>query len=396
MTNGIAYVDFTTGVSGTETIVLGLATRAAARGELAGVVLPQVEAVDRLAKDAAQLGRVERIRPVTSRRDFGANALATRQALERLNPSLVHFHCPSYRWGLDSVIGSGLRGRYAVIRTEHNPLMAQPKFAFRKLIGLADRTVDRFTYVSEGNRDRFEQYLPARRGRGTVVANGVDLTRFEKERGDSHRCGVRRALGLSAQSRIAIYVGTFGGRRSLRTMLEGLALAIRQSPATTANWQLLVVGEGDTTELELPGQYGIQDLVNFVGRRNDVPELLMASDLFVTSSDFEGMSLSMLEAWAAGLPVLSTPVDGVSDIVGSNAVPLITAQHGDAEDFARQWLRYMRGETELLAIHRVASRIVLEQHSAEAMFERYEDAYAETFEARASTRAVACRRTIGP
>ncbi len=388
MTRGIAFVDLTNARSGTEKIVLGLAQRAAARGELAGVVLPNAEALAPLAKDLQSLGPLARIHPVTSRKALGANAVAIRRALAAMEPGLVHFHCPSYRWGLDTLMGAGLRKSYAMIRTEHNPLMVQPGLVLRRLLRVSDAAIDRFTYVSDGNQQRFEAHLPYRRGRGTVVRNGIDLSAFKTARPLRHRGEVRRSFGFPEHCKISIYVGSFGGRRSLRTAMEALAILSRgtDSEAVASNWRLLVVGEGDQNEVEMPQSFGVAELVHFAGRRNDVPALLAASDLFVTASDFEGLSLSMLEAWASDLPILSTPVDGVSDIVGNEVVRLITAQHGDAVDFARQWRRYMNDDPELTAIHRSASRRVRDHHSADSMLDNYERLYADVLKTRSGWR----------
>lgn len=81
--------------------------------------------------------------------------------------------------------------------------------------------------------------------------------------------------------------------------------------------RLRLVGDGPNRQaLEQQAKaLGIFDSVEFLGIRNDVPRLLAQSDVFVLSSDTEGMPLSVLEAFAAGLPVLSTDVSGSRDVV---------------------------------------------------------------------------------
>src|SRR5260370_38630398 len=92
--------------------------------------------------------------------------------------------------------------------------------------------------------------------------------------------------------------------------------ALRHGPAADPKARLVLVGEGVLREqleeqarkLDLSGQ------VHFLGLRTDVPEVLGASDIFVLSSDFEGNPLSVMEAMASGLPIVSTAVGGVPDL----------------------------------------------------------------------------------
>lgn len=83
------------------------------------------------------------------------------------------------------------------------------------------------------------------------------------------------------------------------------------------NIRLMLIGDGpNRKKLEYTAQQlGIDKYVKFFGIRHDVPELLAMSDVFVLSSDTEGMPLSIIEAFAAGLPVLSTAVSGSIDVI---------------------------------------------------------------------------------
>ncbi len=115
------------------------------------------------------------------------------------------------------------------------------------------------------------------------------------------------------------------------------ALAIRALRAVRhPGARLLIVGEGSAAvraELEaLTKALDLTDRVFFLGRRTDIPDLLGASDVFVLSSDFEGNPLTVLEAMAAGLPVVVTAVGGVPELVKDGVSGLLVAA-GDAAAF---------------------------------------------------------------
>jgi glycosyltransferase involved in cell wall biosynthesis len=96
-----------------------------------------------------------------------------------------------------------------------------------------------------------------------------------------------------------------------------LLKAFAAGPATYDNTHLLLAGDGSLRrEMEcLVEQLSLHERVHFLGSRGDIPDLLAASDAFVFSSDHEGSPLSVLEAIAAGLPVVGTSVGGVPEMV---------------------------------------------------------------------------------
>ena len=98
------------------------------------------------------------------------------------------------------------------------------------------------------------------------------------------------------------------------------------------NWRLWLVGDGpDRPQLEaLHARLGLGDRVQFLGSRLDVPELLAQSDIFVLSSHWEGLPISIIEAMRAGLPVVASDVGGVSESV-IDGVTGLTSRPRDTE-----------------------------------------------------------------
>jgi glycosyltransferase involved in cell wall biosynthesis len=118
---------------------------------------------------------------------------------------------------------------------------------------------------------------------------------------------VRRALGISAEAKV---IGSLA-RLGIQKRLDRLVRALASLPGA----HLVVAGEGPLqAELEaLADERGVRERVHLLGHRKDVGDVLAALDLYVVSSDSEGMANAMLEAMMFGLPVVSTDVSGARE-----------------------------------------------------------------------------------
>jgi glycosyltransferase involved in cell wall biosynthesis len=375
----VCVAPLTQGVSGTEKIAAELLQALSRRGVSVSAIVPEGE--PRLDAYAASLREttkdVVRIPALRGKRGRAAAAVAAGRALRSLAPDCVHFHCPSYRWSAEFVLAAKAVSVQTIIRTEHNPLMAAPEFPMSALIQLADRAVTRFTYVSRGNQSRFESLLPARAGRGQVINNGIDSAHFAPQAGEVDRAAMRERFGFPTNAKVAIYLGGFGGRRPLGPIFSAFARLLESPSSAKAaeQWRILVVGSGDMQK-ELAGHEKVASYVHHAGQRQDVPALVRACDLFVTASHFEGLSLSMLECWAAGLPVLTYDVDGVRDVLGE-LTDGETARHGEIDKYVRLWSELMANHPDRLAAHARASLTVRERFGVDDMIANYLKLYDE-------------------
>lgn len=117
-------------------------------------------------------------------------------------------------------------------------------------------------------------------------------------------------------------IGRLTAQKNQLLLLKAFSIAIKKNN----NIRLQIVGEGELRE-ELYKQsvvLGIDKYVKFMGSRADIPEILYNSDVFILSSIYEGLPLTILEAMAARLPVISTDVGGISDIVHDNMNGILT------------------------------------------------------------------------
>ncbi|MFP8953861.1 glycosyltransferase [Natrialbaceae archaeon A-arb3/5] len=144
----------------------------------------------------------------------------------------------------------------------------------------------------------------------SVVHNGRDL---EAYRSGEATPELRESLGIPPDARVVGTVGRLLERKGHYDLLEAWPGVVAAHPDA----HLLLVGDGPDREgLEARARtLGIAETVHFAGTRDDVPALLDLMDVFAFPSHFEGLPGALLEAMAAGLPIVATPVDGNSELV---------------------------------------------------------------------------------
>jgi glycosyltransferase involved in cell wall biosynthesis len=139
-----------------------------------------------------------------------------------------------------------------------------------------------------------------------VISNGVDTTRFSPNL--DRRASTRHELGLKDDDLLALFVGNEWQAKGLSFALDALAL--------TSAWHLGVVGEGDRAAYaQRSHALGIQARVSFLGRRTDVERIYCAADALIAPSAYETFSLVVYEAAASGVPIIATPVHGVTELL---------------------------------------------------------------------------------
>ena len=175
---------------------------------------------------------------------------------------------------------------------------------------LTDRLADCTSIVSETAAARYVAAGAVSPARLRVIPNGVDTLRFRPL--PAARAGLRSELGLGDEF-AWLAVGRFELAKDYPNMLAAFAKVSSQRPDS----RLLLVGRGSLqheTE-DLARSLGVSERVRFLGVRRDVPELMSAADGYVLSSAWEGMPVVLLEAGAAGIPIVATAVGGNPEVV---------------------------------------------------------------------------------
>jgi glycosyltransferase involved in cell wall biosynthesis len=249
-----------------------------------------------------------------------------------------------------------LAGVGTVVHTRHG----QRHGATRRqnaLFRWASCCADRIVCVSEESRRRsLAEGLSE--NRLVTIVNGIDRERFSPGRFDPEAP--------------AIYVGRLTPEKDVATLLRASALLLAARPAL----RLRVVGDGPCAgELrELAAALGISRAVEFLGVRSDVDELLRSSSMLLLSSRTEGIPLTVLEAMAAGLPVVATDVGGTSEAVADGCTGLLVPA-GDAQALASAALAILDRPDRATAMATQGIARVKEHFDVRDMVGRYEALY---------------------
>ena len=271
--------------------------------------------------------------------------------------TLAHFY---------GAFAARLAGVPVVVNTQHGRGCGQSwkaKLQFR----MANRLTDRVVGVSEDAAELCRQDDARSADRTVALLNGVDLDRFEY-RGP-------------ANQRTAISVARLSPEKDFATLLRATWILIKDNP----DFRLKIVGDGgERQKLEqLSEELNLTNHVEFLGERSDVSQLLPQAGFFVSSSRTEGISLTLLEAMAVGLPVVATRVGGNPEIVVEGKTGrLVQPQSPEALALA---MRDLLKDQEGWPVFGELARQRVEQHfNVRNMVRQYEDLYRELLDGKSA------------
>jgi glycosyltransferase involved in cell wall biosynthesis len=256
-------------------------------------------------------------RPVNVWRDVLGLAELVRLCL-RLRPEIVHAN--SSKAGLLALAAArltGVRGRvFTAHGWAHRWYPGRAGALYLTAERLTGRLASRIVCVSESELRAGIAARTCRRPETIVIPNAVDVTAFPRA---AHTSEVPRVLSVT---RLA-------PPKDAGTLLGSLA-RLDGIP-----FRAQLVGDGrDRADVERElERLGLDGRVELLGERDDVPELLAGSDVFVLSSRSEGMPLAILEAMAAGLPVVASDVGGIGELVVDGESGLLV-RPGDSDALA--------------------------------------------------------------
>ena len=256
-------------------------------------------------------------------------------------------------------LAARLAGVPVVVNTRHGQ-RAGHGWKSRTQFRWASHLVDRIIAVSDDAARLCVEADGVAARKVTRIWNGIDLSDF--------------SFTGPAVTPIAISVARLSAEKDFPTLLRAIALAIREVP----DLQLKLVGDGpERAKLEgLTRELGITSCVEFLGERTDVPNLLAQAGFFVSSSLTEGISLTLLEAMAVGLPVVATAVGGNSEIVAEGVTGQLVP-HANPEALARAIVNMCRTEDGWAALGQAGRDRVSEHFEVRRMVSDYERLYRE-------------------
>ncbi len=232
-----------------------------------------------------------------------------RAFLRAWQPDILHAH----------MVHANLFAR-ALTRITRTPPVICTAHSYReggRLRMLAYRLTDRWasltTHVSADGRQGMIDAGAAPPDRIVVVPNGIELDRFHPS--PELRLATRQSLGATEASILILNVGRLVPEKAQDLLLDAFS---RLQSEERVEARLLIAGEGSEREALAATieRLGLDGSATLLGMRRDIAALLNAADLFVLSSEIEGMPLVIAEALACGCPVVSTDAPGVAGLLG--------------------------------------------------------------------------------
>jgi len=238
------------------------------------------------------------------------------------------------------------------------------------------RFTDLSLAVSPGVKDYLVKEIGLAPDKIRVVANGVDIAAIDAAR---PRAEMRRELGLPEDAPVIGLVGRLDHwGKGHKELFAAMARLTARYPV-----QALIVGGGRrAAEIkQAAADLGLAGQVHFLGSRRDVPDLLHAMDIFVLPSYSEGLSLALMEAMAASLPVVATTVGGNPDLVTDGVTGLLIPPK-DADTLAAALERLLADPAWAKTLGEKARQQVQENYSLDRLGREINAIYEELVEER--------------
>ena len=234
----------------------------------------------------------------------------------------------------------------------------------RKTVPWADKVIFNSGQVVKHAREK----EGVRENQVVIIPNGVEDLRT---RSGALRIDSRRQLGLGRKTVLLGTVARLYPQKNLSLFLRALAKL-----STLQEWKALVVGDGPERRqlLALTEELRLTDRVIWLGARTDVEAWLAAMDVFVHTSDFEGMPNAVMEAMAMGLPVVASAVDGTRELI-EDGVSGYLLPPGDVDAFAERIRELMEDSHLAHQLGEKADRHVLERFGMARMIEAYNELF---------------------
>lgn len=236
------------------------------------------------------------------------------QQIRKYEVDILHaHHYTPFFYGLSGALTARRRAGAPprVVFTEHGIEYPYRRKWKRRLVNpILMRMADDVTTIAHYTRRNLERYENYPEGRARVLYNGIDVAAYSEGKSPLE---ARSSLGISPEAKTIGVVARLDPVKNHPLLLRSLQEVISSFPET----ELLIVGDGPgRADLEiLVNRLGLASHVRFLGARRDVPEIIRAMDIFVLPSLSEGMSITLLEAMAAGLPIVATRVGGNPEVV---------------------------------------------------------------------------------
>ncbi len=238
-----------------------------------------------------------------------------------------------------------------------------------RVINRFSKFADAVTGVSEEVGTYFHNKARVPEDKIFTILNGVDIKKYSCPNG---RFTKRSEIGIPEDTLVIGIIGSLRKQKNHKNLIKAFSIVL----SLLSNVCLVIVGDGECREDAegLVSDLNIVNYVHFLGYRLDTAELMSAIDVYCLPSFFEGMPLTVIEAWAAGKPVVATNVIGVKELVRHEENGVLVPSD-NPEKLAEELIRVITDVELRDKIARNGHNFAIENCTVEHMVKQYEDLY---------------------
>jgi glycosyltransferase involved in cell wall biosynthesis len=367
----ILFLISSEGYYGVENMLVSLAQQLAQQGcrPVVGVFRNSHCPHTEVAEQAARQGLEVEIIPCKGRWDWSAVA-EIRRLLGKHDVDVLHPH--GYKSDLYA-LAAAAGNRAALVATSHNwPSRLMSMRAYAVVDRLALRRFDKVVVVADAVAQILRRSGVAAE-KVEFIPNGVDLDRFH-----GPVPALRNEMSLAGVPVVG-YVGRLVAEKGGVTLLRAAQRVLAAQPQA----KFVLVGEGPARQgwEALARELGIAESVVFAGARNDMPEVYASFDMMVLPSEIEALPMCLLEAMAAGKPVIATRVGAVPRLI-ANAQTGLLLEPGDISSLAKAILRLLESPDLARRLGENGRERVARHFSAQQMAKNYIGTYQQVLASR--------------
>lgn len=233
-------------------------------------------------------------------------------------------------------VGLGIRQINSLVNTSYDPVRLRdlniPRWKLSTMRVIDSFTArhfgDRFHAITNAVAKEGVEVLGIDRSRITVIPRGRNAKSFGESTAERKKA-VRSGLNISPDTPVVLNIGRQDTQKAQADLIRAFAVVVTQLPDAL----LLIAGrEGDaSSEIQRAlDESGIMNSVRLLGHRTDIPDLLVAADVFVFPSHYEGLGGSLIEAMALGVPIIGSDAPAIAEVLGNGQFGVVSPR-GDVD-----------------------------------------------------------------
>jgi len=288
-------------------------------------------------------------------------------------PDVVHTHL--FKSDFHGRLAARIAGVPVVVSTLHNCDNWAENPIMGKTYGLTIHFASKFIAVSEEVRQHAIRYFGVMPDRIQTIPNATPLERFADAR--SLGPAIRQEFDIPANAPLVGIVARMTEQKDHYNFLQATLKIVEKVPST----RFLIVGDGPLRSnlVGLATSLGLSESVIFTGIRKDIPAIYGALDVLVFSSKWEGLPVALLEGMAVGIPVVSTNVGGVPEVLDHEHTGLLVPP-SDSDALAQACLVLIENPSLRQQMAKAAIKKVQAYYSIDAMVDATSELYEELLE----------------